>query len=348
MSFPQAEYEGQLHTIGNTEWRWDGEKWLIEGSGTTIKDVYTDEVGLVKDAQFIQDLYVKVLETIGAPVLSDQEDVNIAFTEIIDSLKKDVNTDEVGLAKDAQFVQDLYVKVLETISAPVLSDQEDVNIAFTEIIENLKVGGSSSIISELPPGTPDAYGNINGELPEKGDLWIHEETMNLYVYDGDQWVQTHDSCDGGGGGADLQPILDTINPFVNYEPSNITGDDIRIYYSSGSYYNIRPNTTYNVIGTYQQTAEIDVNGDGNWEDIANINSNNLRTYSLTKGSSGGNNYLIGAPTEHGGDASDPSTWPNPSYPNILIRYWTENIVNDRSVKVYTDEISPYIPTHSYP
>ena len=102
MSFPQAEYEGQLHTIGNTEWRWDGEKWLIEGSGTTIKDVYTDEVGLVKDAQFVQDLYVKVLETISAPVLSDQEDVNIAFTEIIENLKSELlGEDPIAIETDS-------------------------------------------------------------------------------------------------------------------------------------------------------------------------------------------------------------------------------------------------------
>ena len=185
MSFPQADYEGQLHTIGNTEWRWDGEKWVIEGSGTTIKDVYTDEVGLVRDAQFVQDLYAKVLETLATPVLSDQEDVNIAFTEIID---------------------------------------------------NLKVGGATIIISERPPGTPDAYGNIEGEEPEKGNLWIHEETMSLYVYDGEQWVQIHDSCNGGGGSGgggvsgDLTQYVkrrgDTISgPITITNPNLLKGDN---------------------------------------------------------------------------------------------------------------------------
>ena len=182
---------------------------------------------------------------------------------------------------------------------------------------------------------------------ETGSFFTQEDTLKVYVLQDDgTWVETT-SCSGGGD-TDLTAVLNTINPFVTYEPSNITGDDIKIYYYSSNTYTIRPTTSYNVIGTYRQHAEIDENGDGNWVDIDNINSTQLNSYSLSKGSSGGNNYLIGTPQIHGGTASDPTSWANPNFPNILIRYWTENVVNDRSVKVYTGEISPYVQTHSYP
>ena len=146
MSFPDNPEIGELHTIGTTEWRWDGEKWIIKGSGGTISDVYTDEAGLVKDASFVEDLYDRVLEPLEKPLFQNQEGVNIAFTEIIDNLKLDdpypdfeVSTPDVKLNDDESIVADLYQRVLETLSAPLLGTQESVNIAFTEIIDALKI-----------------------------------------------------------------------------------------------------------------------------------------------------------------------------------------------------------------
>ena len=141
MSFPDNPITGQLHTIGTTEWRWDGEKWIIKGSGATISDVYTNEVGLVQDAKFIEDLYDKVLEPLDKPLFHSQEGVNIALSEIIDNLKSDdveVKTPEVLLENDESLVADLYQRVLDTTTRPLLGTQESVNIAFTEIIDNLK------------------------------------------------------------------------------------------------------------------------------------------------------------------------------------------------------------------
>jgi len=304
MSFPDNPVTGQLHTIGTTEWRWDGEKWIIKGSGATISDVYTNEVGLVQDAKFIEDLYDKVLEpldkplfrsqegvnialseiidnlksddvevktpevllendeslvadlyqrvldtttrpllgtqesvniafteiidnlksddvevktpevlldndesvvadlyqkildTTTRPLLGTQESVNIAFTEIIDNLKSDdveVFTPDVKLNDDESVVADLYQKVLETVTPPVLGNQESVNIAFTEIIDNLKTDGANVIIDDSPPGFDpyDPYGGYN-DL-QTGDLWVDSTNFDLYVWEGDAWVELGDS-----------------------------------------------------------------------------------------------------------------------------------------------------------
>ena len=71
----------------------------------------------------------------------------------------------------------------------------------------------------------------------------------------------------------------------------------------------------------------------------------LMHMSLSKGSSGSTTYLFGKPSVHGGNVSDPSTWASPTYPNLKVRYWATNTVNDRTVTVYTDEISPWVPNH---
>lgn len=192
---------------------------------------------------------------------------------------------------------------------------------------------------------PVYYGLTPPDDAETGSLFTHENTLKQYVLQDDgSWVETT-SC-GGGGDTDLTAILNTINPFVEYHPSSETDEDIRIYYISGSQYSIKPSTNYNVIGTYQQRVEVDPQGDGSWGDVFNdFTSGEIDAMSLSKGSSGSTTYLFGKPSVHGGDINDSSTWASPTYPNLKVRYWSKNTVNDRTVTVYTSEISPWVPNH---
>ena len=277
MSFPDNPVTGQLHTIGTTEWRWDGEKWIIKGSGATISDVYTNEVGLVQDAKFIEDLYEKVLEpldkplfrnqegvnialseiignlksddvevrtpevllendeslvadlyqkvldTTTRPLLGTQESVNIAFTEIIDNLKSDdveIRTPEVLLENDESIVADLYQRILETITPPALGTQESVNIAFTEIIDNLKSGGANVIIDDSPPGFDpyDPYGGYN-DL-QTGDLWVDSTNFDLYVWEGDAWVELGNSGNVANAIMSDTPPLNPEEGFLWFDTTN--------------------------------------------------------------------------------------------------------------------------------
>ena len=197
-------------------------------------------------------------------------------------------------------------------------------------------------------GGADQMVFIGEKPPSKaptGSIFTDEETLKQFVkQENGTWVEIT-GC-GGGGDTDLTAILKTINPFVEYAPSSETDEDIRVYYVSGSQYNIRVSTSYNVIGTYQQRVEVDPQGNGNWGDVFNdFTSGEIDAMSLSKGSSGSTTYLFGKPSVHGGNVSDPSTWASPTYPNLKVRYWATNTVNDRTVTVYTDEISPWVPNH---
>ena len=197
-------------------------------------------------------------------------------------------------------------------------------------------------------GGADQMVFIGEKPPSKaptGSIFTDEETLKQFVkQENGTWVEIT-GC-GGGGDTDLTAILKTINPFVEYAPSSETDEDIRVYYVSGSQYNIRVSASYNVIGTYQQRVEVDPQGNGNWGDVFNdFTSGEIDAMSLSKGSSGSTTYLFGKPSVHGGNVSDPSTWASPTYPNLKVRYWATNTVNDRTVTVYTDEISPWVPNH---
>jgi hypothetical protein len=198
-------------------------------------------------------------------------------------------------------------------------------------------------------GGADQMVFIGDKPPSKaptGSIFTDEETLKQFVkQENGTWVEIT-GCGGGGGDTDLTAILNTINPFVEYAPSSETDEDIRVYYVSGSQYNIRVSTSYNVIGTYQQRVEVDPQGNGNWGDVFNdFTSGQIDAMSLSKGSSGSTTYLFGKPSVHGGNVTDPSTWASPTYPNLKVRYWATNTVNDRTVTVYTDEISPWTPNH---
>ncbi len=52
------------------------------------------------------------------------------------------------------------------------------------------------------------------EDPLKGDLWIHEETLIEYAWDGSQWFEVGSSCGGGSEGED-EKEEDIYHPFVN-------------------------------------------------------------------------------------------------------------------------------------
>ena len=286
MSFPDNPVTGQLHTIGTTEWRWDGEKWIIKGSGATISDVYTDEVGLVQEAKVIEDLYNKVLEpldkplfrsqegvnialseiidnlksddvevktpevlldndesvvadlyqkildTTTRPLLGTQESVNIAFTEIIDNLKSDdveVSTPDVKLNDDESVVADLYQRVLETTTPPALGTQESVNIAFTEIIDNIKSDGANVIIDDSPPGFDpyDPYGGYN-DL-QTGDLWVDSTNFDLYVWEGDAWVELGDS---GNVANVIMSDIPPLNPEAGFLWFDTTTANLYVYTGS--------------------------------------------------------------------------------------------------------------------
>ena len=55
-------------------------------------------------------------------------------------------------------------------------------------------------ISLLPP-----------EGPQKGDLWIHEETLIEYAWDGTQWFEVGSSC---GGGSEEEEEDEIFQPFI--------------------------------------------------------------------------------------------------------------------------------------
>ena len=180
----------------------------------------------------------------------------------------------------------------------------------------------------------------------EGALFTQEDSNKQFIHQGDGvWVE-QSSC-GTGGDVDLQPIWDVIDPYVKYVPASITGENTRIYVTGGTTYAISAIASTNNIGSTEQRAEVDEQGDGNWVPISKISNTQLNTYSLSKGGTSGYDYLVGAPTIHGGNPSDPSTWENPNFPNLKVRYWTENIVSSKRVKVYTEEdgISPYYENH---
>ena len=63
--------------------------------------------------------------------------------------------------------------------------------------------------------------------PQKGDLWIHEETLVEYAWDGTQWFEVGSSC--GGGSEEDEEEKDLYFPFVNsfrlVAPDDFIGDD---------------------------------------------------------------------------------------------------------------------------
>ncbi|MHA2404268.1 MAG: hypothetical protein ACXADH_14820 [Candidatus Kariarchaeaceae archaeon] len=79
-----------------------------------------------------------------------------------------------------------------------------------------EVSTPSVVIQLLPP-----------DDPKRGDLWIHQETLIEYAWDGTQWFEVGSSC---GGGSKKEEEEDEIyQPFIGryklVAPDDYTGDD---------------------------------------------------------------------------------------------------------------------------
>ena len=62
------------------------------------------------------------------------------------------------------------------------------------------------------PNPPVTISLLPPEGPQKGDLWIHEETLVEYAWDGTQWFEVGSSCGGGDGEEEEE---NEMYPFVN-------------------------------------------------------------------------------------------------------------------------------------
>jgi hypothetical protein len=75
-----------------------------------------------------------------------------------------------------------------------------------------------------PPVTIDL---LPPENPQKGDLWIHEESLIEYAWDGTQWFEVGSSCGGSTEEEEEEEVLSI--PFVNsyklVSPDAFTGED---------------------------------------------------------------------------------------------------------------------------
>ncbi len=81
-------------------------------------------------------------------------------------------------------------------------------------------GGAAAV---APPVTIDL---LPPESPQVGDLWIHQESLIEYAWDGTQWFEVGSSC---GGASEDEKLEDYNVPFTNsyklLSPDNFTGAD---------------------------------------------------------------------------------------------------------------------------
>jgi len=63
------------------------------------------------------------------------------------------------------------------------------------------------------PNPPVTISLLPPEGPQKGDLWIHEESLIEYAWDGTQWFEVGSSC--GGGNDEEEEEENEMYPFVN-------------------------------------------------------------------------------------------------------------------------------------
>lgn len=201
---------------------------------------------------------------------------------------------------------------------------------------------------------PDGGGSFFGENPptedlKEGYLFISSDTYRQYVYDGSVWVEISPA---GADDFDIEEILKTLNPFVDVTPASITGELSRIYRgskTSTAYLSSGINFKSNTIGQSQYRFDVDVLGDGNWVDYEDLPSDTKSELVLSRSGSGNNISFTVRIADHGGDINDPSTYPQPAYENVLIRYWAKNVVNDREELVVSEGVSPWVVNHvQYP
>jgi hypothetical protein len=77
------------------------------------------------------------------------------------------------------------------------------------------------------PNPPVTISLLPPEGPQKGDLWIHEESLVEYAWDGTQWFEVGSSC--GGGSEEEEEEKDLYFPFVNsyklVAPDDFSGEN---------------------------------------------------------------------------------------------------------------------------
>ena len=78
------------------------------------------------------------------------------------------------------------------------------------------------------PNPPVTISLLPPEGPQKGDLWIHGESLVEYAWDGTQWFEVGSSC-GGGNTEEEEEEKDLYFPFVNsfrlVAPDDYTGEE---------------------------------------------------------------------------------------------------------------------------
>ena len=152
-----------------------------------------------------------------------------------------------------------------------------------------------------PPVTIDL---LPPENPQKGDLWIHEESLIEYAWDGTQWFEVGSSCAG-----DTEEEEEVFNiPFVNsyklVSPDDFTGADGTATLETDAYAN-GDDSFLSPVVKIARFAELDLNGrkhesvqpDESFElSPTTYNENEVHTYAYGKfevtSKSGSNEYDV--------------------------------------------------------
>lgn len=208
--------------------------------------------------------------------------------------------------------------------------------------------GETVEVSDCDPECPESapqmvfYGVKPPDEAPVGAIFTDENTIKSFVHQGEGvWIE-HTPCVGDGE--------DGGNPngaYINFNPSSETDEEVRVYViPHASQYGIAVSTVYNNTGLYTERWEIDPEGDGNWGDARNdFTSDQRNDFSIGSGTSGWSTYIMGLPGNHGGNGNDPSTWPNPKWPNLKVRCKCFNDVDHDELTVYSEAVSPYLENH---
>lgn len=85
----------------------------------------------------------------------------------------------------------------------------------------VSTGGSQVILSPTEPYYIDAYGNAVGDPVDTGTLWVDDTTFDMYVWEGDAWVQVSSS-----GSFVATCILSPTPPYLIDAYGNETGQKV--------------------------------------------------------------------------------------------------------------------------
>lgn len=176
---------GEEAQIGGKTYIWDGDKWTLGSVDTEIK---TGNVSLSKD---LDDTGEIVVDTDGYPItlgISNQSLANEYYytaAEWLKSRSRTVEESEVNLSNPTKTLLQ---------SVPIGSDgyplpngydtQLDANNYFAQattwLRENGGGGGDGTIL--IQPNVPDVT------QYSEGTLWVDEDTYDLFVLSGGQWI----------------------------------------------------------------------------------------------------------------------------------------------------------------